>query len=424
MLCFAILAAALPLQAALPKVQPPTQSSSGQFVVYGPRPTPGHPTQNDQLADDMVLQLETDLLAITCERIKRAFLTELQQPDRWRGRVTMRIETTWSGDRPIQMDSGWFSDGWRYQVSLPPQVSYKVLVRNVTELLLQEFANRTAGQRAAEIPFWLAEGMSRHLLAAYKQELFLRPQTRSSINTVRTDPLERVRAHFSTNQPLTINDLSLPGQAELSASGGLTYSYSAQLLYFEWSRYYPTREPVAHYLSRSGSYLNWQSAFLESYQSAFPRMLDFEKWWAITVVNFTGRDPNRAWKFPETLRRLEEILRTPARISIQARAGPQPGFATLQQLITQWDPVQHHVLIRQKLTQLQLLRTQSAPELLPVVEEYRKTLESYVTRRQRAGFASGVKGQVLPSVALLIQETVRRLDDLDARKSSIQPAPR
>lgn len=407
--------------AALPRIAPPTQSGSGQFVIHGPRPLPGTPERNDLLSDDIVLQLDTDLLAIACEKIKRAFLRELQLADQWRGRVTMRIESTWGEDRSIQMESSRMQGAWRYQVALPPKVSSKVLVRYVTELLLQEFANRTAGDRPAEIPFWLAEGLSRHLLSAYKADLMLRPQTRSVMNLGQTDALEFVRAHFSTNQPLKINELSLPGQVELSAGGGLTYSLSAQLLYYELSRYYRSRAPLVRYLSRSASYLNWQSAFLESYNEAFPRMLDFEKWWAVTVVNFTGRDPSKSWSFAETVKRLDDILKTPAQISIRPQAAAQRSTVTLQTMIAGWDPVQQTVLLRRKSSQLQLLKAHGAEEVLPVVEDYRRTIDVYLARRQRAGFAPTVKGQVLPSLAVLIQETVRRLDEIDSRKASLRP---
>ncbi|MBM3822045.1 MAG: hypothetical protein FJ404_03985 [Verrucomicrobia bacterium] len=382
---------------------------------------PGTPERNDQLTDDVLLQLDTDLLAIACERVKRAFLRELQLPDQWRGRVTLKIEPSWGEDRAIRLESARSQGGWRYQAALPPKVSSKVLVRYLAELLLQEFANRTSGDRQAEIPFWLSEGLSRHLLAGYKTDLLLRPQTRSVVSIAQGDPLEMVRTYFSTNRPLTINELSLPGQVELVAGGGLTYSLSAHLLYFELSRYHANRAPLVQYLSRSGHYLNWQSAFLESYRNVFPTMLDFEKWWAITVVNFTGRDPRRSWSFQESMKQLDDILKTPAQISIQPRAAAQHSTVSLQTMINQWDPAQQTFLFRKKISQLHLLKTRCAEEILPVVEDYRLTLDTYLARRQRAGYAPATKSQGLPSLVVLAQETVRRLDEVDGRKAALRP---
>ena len=52
------------------------------------------------------------------------------------------------------------------------------MIRAIVQTLLLEVANRQARERSAEIPLWLAEGLTQHLLAAAEADLVLEPQAR------------------------------------------------------------------------------------------------------------------------------------------------------------------------------------------------------------------------------------------------------
>src|SRR5439155_11943075 len=61
------------------------RSSTSQFIVRGP--TFSQVQTNSSVADSTWLELDPNILAVSCERIKQALLRELTLPDLWRGRI-------------------------------------------------------------------------------------------------------------------------------------------------------------------------------------------------------------------------------------------------------------------------------------------------------------------------------------------------
>lgn len=395
-----------------------TESSSRQFTVHGQRPNPGQLRTQDSIPENPTVTLDVDILATTCERVKKAFLEELQMPDAWQGRITLAIDASAPPDSGLLVTGSRFGDSWHYQVLVPEKVSSQTLVRGLIEVLLLEFCNRNAHQKGADLPYWLVTGMSQDILAANPARLVIQPQTRTITSFSRPDPLAEVRRTLETHRPLTFNEIALPAGDLLSGARKGVYAACAQLFYREWIRLTPNRAPVINFLWTLPDTLNWQTAFLAVYKPQFPRMLDVEKWWAVTLLNTTHRDPNRFWSWDDSLRRLDDLLTVQAQLSTQSRELPHKNRLTLQQVINTWTPAIQLVVMRQKLTQLVALRPQTTPELAPLVERYIQTIEQFIQRKQNPGLSATPRNPAVPSYVLITLDTTRQLDELDRQRQT------
>src|SRR5204863_8829587 len=106
-------------------------SSSGQFVVRGP--AIAQPSTNSGSADPTLIELDPNILAVTCERIKQALLRELTLADVWRGRIYLQINSTLSTNQPPIIFAKPYLDGWQYQVELARSIQKPKLVSGLVQ---------------------------------------------------------------------------------------------------------------------------------------------------------------------------------------------------------------------------------------------------------------------------------------------------
>src|SRR6059036_234100 len=209
--------------AALPdRVVRTVNSSSGQFVVRGP--AIAQVPNNSGLDDSTLIELDPNVLAVTCERIKQALLRELTLPDLWRGRVYLEINSALSTNQAPIIFAKPYLDGWQYQVELARSIEKPKLVSGLVQVLLMEIANRNAGLRSAEIPLWLSEGMAQVLVHGSEVDLVV-PHPQRNFNLVnlswqarqaaRRDPLGDARERLQTHAALSFTKLGdgLPNSA-------------------------------------------------------------------------------------------------------------------------------------------------------------------------------------------------------------------
>src|SRR5437660_7995418 len=129
---------------------------------------------------------------------------------------------------------------------------------------------------------------------------------------------------------------------------------------------------------------NWQFAFLRAFHAHFERPLEVEKWWTLHRQSFAGRDLTQTWPAEESWRKLDEVLHFPVEIRTQAEALPLRDQVTFQTVIRQCDRVRQDQALRTKLRDLELLRYRLAPEFIPLVDDYRKSLNTYLQNRDKA----------------------------------------
>jgi hypothetical protein len=179
------------------------------------------------------------------------------------------------------------------------------------------------------------------------------------------------------------------------------------------------RENLQAFVHSLGSHLNWQTTFLQAFQKTFPRLIDVDKWWALSAANFGGRDLMSVWPLQTSWSRLEEILSTPVQVRLQAKELPMATHVTLQTVIGEWDYARQAPILKQKINHLQALRLRSAAELLALLDGYLGTLDDYIARRGKEP-SQRRKPENTGAVKSLVAATVRRLNQLDSQRELLQ----
>ena len=392
------------------------RSTSGQFVVRG---LPQGPLRSGQSTSEVgYLRLDPSLTAVSLERIRQSLYGELSIPDKWRGLVTVSTFPSQQDRPPITVTSIRYADGWGYRVEMPEIIEKPRFVRCAVNVILREYANRNAATREADLPAWLVEGLASELEASSLPSLALEPTPPSGLVRVERghDPLRRAREVVRADGLLAFNQLSLPTEAELSGANREQFQACSHLLVHELLRLRGGRESLRDMLERLPQHLNWQTAFLRSFESRFPRLIELDKWYTLTITHVSGRDNTSAWPSDTTLARLDEILST----TVQVRAGtndlPLSAAVSLQLVLGEWEPSKQIPVLELKHLQLEMLLGRATPETAGLIGDYLQTIDVCL-RRSRA--ASGRRAAA-DSKGVATPEILKRLETLDRRREAIR----
>ena len=402
------------------------RSHSGQFIVHAERLSGPAGTHSNPTTDRNFFRLEPTLVTVACERIKQALSRELGGNTPWRGKIVLALHRARVGDQIITITSEKFKNGWQYRVDLPGVVERGRYVRAIVQVLLLDLANREANSRLAEIPLWLTEGLSQQLLTSNEIEIILPPPLETvnglnvrtmSVTERKTNPIEQARKQLGACPPLTFEQLSWQTEGELAGDAAEIYRGSAQLFIGELSRLRDGHTCLRTLLAQLPHYHNWQFAFLRAFQSHFEQLVDVEKWWALCVAQSAGQDFAPAWPAEESWQKLDQTIRSSARV----RAGMAEPDVTLQTIIREWNRLEQNQALTSKVRELALLRSRVVPELVVLVQEYGQALEAYLQNRYRTSPIPRLGRKASPSH--IVEETLQRLDALDARREALRPAP-
>ncbi len=439
MKAFAIIAGALAvLNLASAQGQPSNAkvigSGSGQFFVSS-RGTMS-PHSLDLSAQPGMLMLQPELLAVSCDRIKAELLRELDLPDQWRGRIFVSVHPARSTDESIPVVAQKFGGKWQCVVELPDVVDRNRLVETVVRATLLEIANRNAKTRATEIPEWLARGMARELMGSAEVKLILPPPlmqkngwhiSRTTVDfsdtpqpsatpTRKFNPLSQAAAVLKTNEPLTFDELSWPTDEQLSGGGADVYGSSAQLFVNLLLHEKNGPKCLREMLAELPDYLNWQLAFQHAFEPMFKTPLDVEKWWALEITQFSGRDLLHFLTREESMKQLDAIFEIPIHVQIGDTAPMRAGI-TLQTVIRGWPRSSQLETLKSTARALEALRLRIAPEFMPLVDQYCLVLQEYYKKRSAST-------RILMDLGLIsdksAEEAVERLDILDAERTSLR----
>jgi hypothetical protein len=408
------------------------RSRSGQFVVArsqipgGGRTGP--PTANEE--DDQLVELEAGTLVLTCERVRTALRRELQQPDTWQGRIYVIIDPQLPQNSPALIGAQNFKQGWHYRVELPPSIEPAKLVRALTHVLLMEYGNRTHPTRSAEIPLWLLEGFTQHILHSTLVDLVVRPPQpsrnlpvrRSSEEKVGYDPLSAARERLSTHAALSFSRMAEITGGELASETWATFQASAHVFFSRLLQIPGARDSLSRMLSDLPYHLNWQTAFFNRFQPVFVRLLDVEKWWSVVLVQFTGHDPLHAWSTSVALDKLDQVLSVPVLVSDNRQGLANRRKVTVQELLENWGFLSQQTLVQGVANQLQLCRVKMPTELLELTDAYQKVLRDYLADRAQVGRARSLPGLPRTTADLLVRDARKKLDRLDKQRSGFRSA--
>jgi len=407
-----------------------THSVSGQFVVVGaesatlPARFPGIATNLNFIA------LEPTLLAVSCERIKDCLNRQLRiTGGGWRGKIYLNLREARGPEDQVTVILEKSRRGWIYRVELPDVLERNRFVGAIVRVLLLEQANRGGPQRSAEIPAWLAEGLSQQIMASSDIEIVL-PPPRWRLNGLiigptmtearKSNPLIRAHQTLQKRAPMTFDELSWPGEDQLSGEPWEVYRSSAQLFVDHLLHLENGPACLRTMIDGLSRHLNWQITFLEAFRAHFKRPLDVEKWWALQLVQFTGRDLTQLWTFDESWQRLNDLVRP----SVQVRTGAessQRAQVTMQIVIREWEQLPQMEMMRRKLSELDLMRAQVAHGLIPLVDDYRQVLREYLQKRNTPGTPMPLRKTAGPLVDQVAEQTIQQLNVLDARIEALRP---
>jgi hypothetical protein len=406
------------------------RSRSGQFVVTrgeGPRPSP-NPTASSNAGDTKQVDLEPGTLVLTCERVRQAVLGELQQPDLWQGRIYVVINPQLATNSPALIGAQYFTQGWHYRIEFPTSIEPHKLVRGLTHVLLMEFANRTHPARSAEIPLWLLEGFTQHILHSALVDLVVRPPLpslslpvrRSSEELVGYDPLGATRERLRTHAALSFSRMAEITGQDLASETWETFQASAHLFVDRLLQIPGARASLSRMLSDLPYHLNWQTAFFSSFEPAFARLLDVEKWWSVVLFQFTGHDPLHAWSTAVALDKLDQALSVSVLLADDRQGLARRKEVTLQVLVQHWNFLSQQSLLQDVIRQLQLCRLRMPAELLTLTDGYLKLLQDYLEYRAQAARPRSLPGLPKTTADLLVRDAIKRLDRLDEQRNALR----
>jgi hypothetical protein len=242
-------------------------------------------------------------------------------------------------------------------------------------------------------------------------------------NGVKSNPLAGAHENLRTRPPLTLEQLSWPAEGELDGEAGESYRDSAQLLVHDLMQFDDGRACLCNLIGDFGRYFNWQMAFLDAFRGHFASQLEFDKWWALRLVTFTGRDLTQTWSHEESWKKLDEIMRPTVEVRTVTDELPLRTEVTLQSIIREWEFAQQVAILNEKVQQLFVLRTRVSQDLIYLVDDYRQTLDAYARKRAKYVVGHRAKIQVITGLDKVGQEMVQRLDVLDARRQELRAAP-
>jgi hypothetical protein len=405
------------------------RSSSGQFIVSGGNASGNRLEQlplNPQSAALFLarirpsegrdtIEVDPSLLAVSCERIKRATLAALDARDEWRGRVRLHLRPAAQVPGPIRIQSTPFADGWQYAADLPQKLEWPRFVRALVETLLLEQANRFAGpERLAQPPLWLTEGLTGLILNDSGRALVPELNREWSQSQRRIDPASDARRRLAGQPALTFDELSQPDETWLTnPTNFLRFQASATLFTHELLQTQGGRPAVRTFLRTLPAHLNWQTAFLKACQPGFASLLDIEKWWAVNAANRLTKDPSEFWSREATLAHLNAILLETAEQQPDTNAPPSRLQTPLAAVIATWDFALQRPVIERKLVQLEELAVHGSNDLLPYVTETRRTLDRYLA--ERTAPSETRRGQLETRDRVLAGQTARQIAALTQR---------
>ena len=376
------------------------------------------------------IELEPILLPVSCDRIKRILCRQLGADTAWRGRIYLGLHPVYSTDDPITITSERFRDGWQYFVELPSLVERSRYVKAIVQALLLEMANRGAAERCAELPAWLSEGLSRQLLSATNSEIdiILPPPhasagglrvTATTVSAPRNNPLEEAHKWLSAGSPLTFQELSWPTPDQLGGADNAVYGSSAQLFVTELLKLPTGPECLRAMLADLPQRYNWQLSFLQAFQAYFQRPLDVEKWWALQIAHFTGRELTQTWPPDESWKKLDELVRSAVQVHVGTNDMPLQAEVKLQTIILEWDFQRQAQTFKAKVRELDALGLRLAPDMVPLAAQYRQALADYVQTCEQGGSFLGLGKRAARRRAA--EEVLQKLNELDAQLASQRP---
>ena len=242
-----------------------------------------------------------------------------------------------------------------------------------------------------------------------------------SVSSTNTNALAIANVDLHAATPLTLDQLSWPDQSQLLGPRGETYRSSAQLFVHDLLQLRDGPAAMRTFIGELPNHLNWQISFLHAFRADFASQLDLEKWWALRVVDFTGREVSQALSPEESWEKLESIIRPTVEVRTRAKELPLRTEVSLQTIIAKWEAAPQTELLTERSRMLYALRSRTSQEMAKIVDDYRKTIDLYLDRRQRDGYFRSPQMQAAPGLDHGAEQTIAELNILDSIREDLRP---
>lgn len=379
------------------------------------------------------LTLEPALLAISSERVKTKFLQALGLSDGWQSRIELLIDRDLAPPQMPRLAVVGGRGNWQYQLQLPNEIAPPALMRALVSALLVEMANRNNhGRESADVPVWLIEGLSAHLLANSLPTLFLQPGTELPGDRVTIAGQAGIRRWLRRRAPLTFEELSAPAAAPTEDDKAF-YEACAQLFFEELLTFKDGQADLRQMMRELGTAWSWQQAFLEAFRGHFGKRIDVEKWWGLACVDFENDEIGGGGSTAEAWKRLQRTLDVPVAVELAKNRSPAEARITLQEALVKWDDTTAQAETLRAISQLEVEIYRSPAEMRPLIEEYLAALNGYVADRGALERKGDTVRNKAAQLAVLKDGLKRRLQALDEERDGLrqklvltekQPTPR
>lgn len=406
-----------------------TRSMSGQFLVNTRAGDlrwipPALATNNS------ILRLEPQFTAVSAERIKQTVwrLFELEGP--WEQPIAITLQPARSATDPVNVFRDRLGTRPCFHVNMPAAVWRDQYLRALVQVVLLEFAGRKSPEQAVEIPEWLVEGLTYHLLCNHSTELLLSapshqdnglPLDRAFTEYRQLSPMEKAHKVLIGTMPLSFEELSWPTAAQLQGDELARYQASAQVFLCSLLHLPEGTKCLQRFLSELPNHKNWQLAFLAGFAPHFKRPLDVEKWWVLEGLSFAQRDITQTWPYAQSWEKLDATLIEVVDVFVSTNQLPERSQMTLSQAVRTWHDERQLEMLERKSTELKALNLRIAPELLPLTANYIATLDNYL-RDQKIVAPSASADRIRQNLSPRSeQQLIRRLAELDTERERLRP---
>jgi hypothetical protein len=366
-------------------------SQSQQFVVH---------SSVNKIAVEKIpvgsIEVVPEFLVVTAERVKQAVIAEIPALSEARTVVNVGIVETTKTDGLIGIASSRYADGWRYEMAIPRVVEEARLVKGFVNVLLLQYANRGI-DRNAELPAWLTEGLAEELFFSIGPSLVIRRAPTAWESSTR-DLQKWTREMLRTNSTPTFQELTTSAVPPRRSAGESVYRAGTHLLVHALLESPNGKQRFAKFLQLLPRTWNWQTAFMQAFE--FRSMLDVEKWWSLTTIEFTTRDLGQAWSQEMSLRKLDDLVRVRVQYRNATNALPEIQLVDLKTILGENDADIQRQALESVASQLKFTSVHMAPAVAAIAVSYQKTLEFYLQTRRRS-------------------DTLRRLEGLDQQRHSM-----
>jgi hypothetical protein len=233
---------------------------------------------------------------------------------------------------------------------------------------------------------------------------------------LKRNPLAEAMEVMRGNSPLTFDQLSWPTDEQLNGNEAAIYDSCAQLFVSQLLRLKNGPESVNAMLAELPEHLNWQLAFDHAFQSTFQSPLDVEKWWALELAEFNGRDLLHLLNTEESSKQLDAIFQFPIDVQIGPGAPMRTGI-TLQTIIRGWSRPRQVEMLKNRLRELSVLRLRISPDYMPLVDQYVQVLQEYYKKQSASTRIFAGMGSISNKSA---DEIVAQLDALDIERAKLR----